>query len=262
MPPKLRDMQQAFGDAIFADDVRLAEHVVDHGLAAADRLRIYRNTAFSVLTDALRLVYPVVSRIVGSEFFDGAAAIFIRRFPPKDAYLGDYGAGLAGFLAGFEPAASIPYLADVARFEWALNVAANAADAAVLNPAALNAVDTRDHPAVRFIPHGSLSLLRLEYPADTIADAVMAQDDAAMAAVDLSSGPIWLVVHRGIGGVKAERLTEREWRLTESLCSGWPLAIAAADCDRVDTASLLGVHLAKGRFAKFVVSHDRLESPK
>ncbi len=259
MKPKLRDVQQAFGDAIYADDARLAEHVIDDGIAAADRLRIYRNTAFSVLTDALRLVYPAVSRLVGVEFFDGAAAFFIRRYPPRDAYLGNYGAEFANFLADFKPAESVPYLADVARFEWALNIAANALDATAINVATLNAIPPAEHNALRFTPHQSLTLLHLQYPADSIADAVMAGDNAAMAAIDLSSGPVWLIAHRGFGGVEAQRLSEGEWRLTESLCAGKPLATAITGCDDVDVGSLLGTHLAKGRFANFFVSRDQLE---
>lgn len=262
MQPKLRDVQRAFGDAIFADDARLAEHVIDNGIAAADRLRIYRNTAFSVLTDALRLVYPAVSRLVGMDFFDGAAALFIRRHPPRDAYLGNYGAEFAKFLAGFKPAESVPYLADVARFEWALNIAANTLDAAAIDVAALGAIEPAEHGALRFTPHRSLTLLYLQYPADSIADAVMAGDDAAMAAIDLSSGPVRLVVHRGLGGVEAQRLSEGEWRLTESLCAGKSLATAIAGCDGVDAGSLLGAHLVNGRFADFFVSPDQLEPSK
>lgn len=256
MQPKLRDLQRAFGDAIYADDTRLAEHVIDDGIAAADRLRIYRNTAFSVLTDALRLVYPAVSRLVGMDFFDGAAAFFIRKYPPKDAYLGNYGGEFAKFLAGFKPASGVPYLADVARFEWALNIAANALDAAAVHPTALAAVDSANHGAVRFVPHASLSLLKLQYPVDAIADAVMARDDQAMAAIDLDSGPVWLSVHRGIDGVEAKRLSEAEWRCTEQLCAGRTLGEAISAYPQVDVAKLLADHLLRGRFSRFSISRD------
>lgn len=260
MPPKLHEIQQAFGAAIYADDARVAELMIDDGIAAADRLRIYRNTAFSVLTDALRLVYPAVDRLVGAEFFDGAAAFFIRRRPPRDAYLGNYGAGFPDFLAGFPPATGVAYLPDVARFEWALNVAANAPDAPPVDPAALSALDPVHHGAVRFTPHSSLSLLHLKYPADSIADAVIARDDAAMAAIDLDSGPIWLVTHRGPDGVEARRMSEGEWRFAERLCTNWMLADVIVAFDDVDAGSLLADHLARGRFAGFSISHEQPET--
>jgi hypothetical protein len=234
--------------------------MIGNGIAAAERLRIYRNTAFSVLTDALRLVYPAVDRLVGAEFFDGAAAVFIRRHPPRDAYLGNYGAEFADFLAGFQPAAGVAYLPDVARFEWALSVAANAPDVPPVNPAALSALDPVHHGAVRFTPHGSVSLLQLRYPADSITDAVMARDDAAMAAIELGSGPIWLVVHRGPDGVEARRLSEGEWRFTEQLCANWMLAAAITAFDDVDVKPLLADHLARGRFAGFSISRKQPEA--
>jgi hypothetical protein len=258
MVPKLHDIQQAFGDSIYADDARLAEHVIDDGIAAADRLRIYRNTAFSVLTDALRLVYPAVSRLVGVEFFDGAAAFFIRRHPPREAYLGNYGREFVTFLSGFGPAASVPYLADVARFEWALNVAANSLDAATVEPATLASLDPADHAAIHFEPHTSVRLLKLTYPADRIADAVMARDDGAMAAIDLDSGPIWLIVHRGVDGVEATRFTELEWQFTEQLLMGRPLGAASAAFPSVDAGTLLANHLLRGRLCRFSVSRPLL----
>ncbi len=256
MQPKLRDVQRAFGDAIYADDTRLAEHVIDDGIAAADRLRIYRNTAFSVLTDALRLVYPAVSRLVGMEFFDGAAVFFIRRYPPREAYLGNYGSEFAKFLTGFKPASSVPYLADVARFEWALNIAANALDAVAIDPSPLAAIGPASHSAVCFVPHPSLSLLNLQFPADVIADAVMARDDRAMAAIDLDSGPVWLSVHRGFDGVEAKRLSETEWHFTELLCADRTLGEAISAYPHVDAAKLLADHLLRGRFSRFSLAHD------
>jgi len=256
MPPKLLEVQRAFGDAIFRDEARLADHIADNGIAAADRLRIYRNTAFSVLTDALRLVYPSVSRIVGTEFFDGAAAFFIRRHPPTDAYLGNYGGEFAKFLSGFKPASGVRYLADVARFEWALNVAANALDAAAVDPTALASLPPSAHDAVRFVPHSSVSLLELKYPADRIADAVMARDDTAMAAIDLDSGPVWLVVHRGVDGVEARRFGETEWQFMARLCAGAPLGAVTAAYPQVKAGPLLADHLLRGRFCRFSVSRE------
>src|SRR5438874_602171 len=70
-----------------------------------DRLDIYRNTIISGLTKALRLSCPVVERLVGAEFFDGAAQIFIQQHLPRAAYLDQYGEEFADFLRHFPPAA-------------------------------------------------------------------------------------------------------------------------------------------------------------
>lgn len=208
--PTLREIQHAFGAAVFGEDERIVGHVIDDGIAAAARVRVYRNTVISVLTDALRLSYPAVDRLVGDEFFDAAAAAFIRQQPPTSAYLTEFGGGFADFLESFAPAQALAYLPDVARFEWALNVAANAPDMPALDPARLAAIDPDAHGSVRFAPHPSLSLLRLDHPAHMIADAVIAHDEAALAAIDVSAGPVWLTIHRGHDGIEAHQLTESE----------------------------------------------------
>src|SRR5437870_13923798 len=121
--PALLELQRAFAASMLhEDDDTVCGAVVDDGFAAAERLRIYRNTCRSTLIEALRITYPAVDRLVGHAFFDMAAARFIRADPCRSGYLNEYGAGLADFLAALEPARGLPYLADVARFEWALGV--------------------------------------------------------------------------------------------------------------------------------------------
>lgn len=95
---------------------------------AEARLQIYRNHYTITLTDALAATYPVVHRLVGEGFFNQAARRFVRMAPPASPCLFDYGAGFGDFLATLREAAALPYLADVARFEWALNLAYQAED--------------------------------------------------------------------------------------------------------------------------------------
>src|SRR5262249_46856368 len=76
-------------------------------LVPADRLTIYRNTSRSALTNALRLNFPAVQRLVGEDFFTAAADTFITREPPQTARLDLYGQGFPEFLQSFEPAAAL-----------------------------------------------------------------------------------------------------------------------------------------------------------
>src|SRR6266852_4320296 len=135
--PALGEIQRAFGASLlFGDDSQLAVHVVEDGFTAAERLRIYRNSSRTVITEALRLTYPAVDRLVGRDFFDTAAEQFIVEYPPSSGYLNEYGREFADFLAALPSASPLRYLPDVARFEWALSGAANADDAPILDLAA------------------------------------------------------------------------------------------------------------------------------
>src|SRR5438309_1374170 len=73
--PALLELQRAFAASMLhEEDDAVCGAVVDDGFAAAERLRIYRNTCRSTLIEALRMTYPAVERLVGRDFFDMAAA--------------------------------------------------------------------------------------------------------------------------------------------------------------------------------------------
>ncbi len=250
--PALRELQDAvYRSLVAGDDDAAAAYVRSEGLPPAARLSIYRNTFHGTLTNALRLSCPAVHRLVGSEFFAPAAQQFIEHAPPRSAYLDDYGGAFPDFLAQLPAAASVVYLADVARLEWAVNRALHAPDVTPLDAAALLGVAHDDHDRVRFVPHPSVGLVRASYPADTIWRAVLAQDDLALGAIDLADAPVWLLVQRLATGIDVKRLSEPAWRFTEALCERRSLNEAVDVASGIDVSTLLGEHLAAGRFIAF-----------
>ena len=250
--PALLELQHAVYRSLMAcDDGDAATHICADGLGAADRLGIYRNTLYATLTNALRLSYPAVHRLVGGDFFEDAAQKFVRAEPPQGAYLDEYGAGFADFLARSPAAESVAYLPDVARLEWAVSGALHAPDAAPLDIAVLSAVEEGNRDRVRFVPHPSLGLVRASYPADTIWRAVLEQDEAMLGAIDLSDAPIWLLIERLPTGIDVRRLSEPAWRFASALYAGQPLNEAVDLACGVDVAALLAEHLAAGRFIAF-----------
>ncbi len=83
------------------------------------RFAVYRNNVMMSLIDALADTYPVVQRLVGEDFFRAMARVFAQAKPPRSAVMAYYGRDFAAFIDAFPPAASVPYLADVARLEMA-----------------------------------------------------------------------------------------------------------------------------------------------
>jgi hypothetical protein len=140
-------------------------------VAAADigeRFAVYRNNVVSGLSRALAAGFPATVAIVGDEFFAAMAAVYVRRSPPVSPVLLDYGASLPDFIDSFEPAAGLPYLADVARLELAYTRAFHAADALSLPPQALAGIAPDRLGDVRLALHPALRLLRTAHPAATI----------------------------------------------------------------------------------------------
>src|SRR6266542_3456863 len=98
MPLALRDLQAAF-----------AAHLLgaDSGDLAAE---------------ALATTFPTVQALVGEDFFRMLARAFVGQSPPNQPVLAEYGAGFPAFIAGHDAARDLPYLADIARLDWALNL--------------------------------------------------------------------------------------------------------------------------------------------
>lgn len=253
--PTLLDLQNALRKSLVDRDdgeavMLLAPHV------PPDRLDIYRNTFVTGVTKVLRLSYPAVHRLVGDDFLAAAADIFIARNPPRAAYLDDYGSEFPEFLEQFPPAATLAYLADVARLEWAVTQAIHAPDHEALALTHLAALAPQDQGRVCFAPHPSIGLLRLSYPVDLIWRAVLDRDDAALAALDLHQAPVHLLVQRLSTGVEVIRLEESEWRFAAVLCAGQPLQAALEEATGVDATALLASHLAAERFVGFTLARQ------
>ena len=107
---------------------------------------------------------------------------------------------------------------------------------------------------VTFVPHPSVRLLRLDYPARMIWQAVLVEDDAAVSTINLSSGPEWLLVERGASGVEVTALGEGEWRFGSALCAGESFAAAIDTARDGDIPLFLARHIAAGRIIGFRVS--------
>jgi hypothetical protein len=253
--PSLRDVQHAMRRSLLQDaNGNAAAHIVGAGLAPRQRLNVYRNTILGALANALRLSFPAVQRLVGADFFEGAAQIFAREQPPRCADLNAYGAEFPDFLQRFEPAATLAYLADVARLEWAVNRALHAPDVRALDALALTAVAPSDHDRVCFVAHPSISMLRSKFPVDAIWRAVLQQDETAMAAIDLGTGPVCLTVQRLADEVEVERLDEGAWRFASALLGGQTLGAALEAAPDVEGSSLLAQHLLAGHCVAFHVA--------
>jgi hypothetical protein len=261
--PRLLEIERALSHALVeGDDALAARYILADGLASAARLAIHRNNFLVTVTKALRLSFPAVDRLVGTAFFDSAARTFIAEHPPRSAWLDEYGARFPEFLANFAPAASLAYLPGVARLEWAVSRALHAADADPLDLARLAAIDLRQHGRIAFAPHPSVGLVRAEHPVDAIWRSVLAADDAAMAAIDLGAGPVWLIVQRFDTGLDVRRLGgDAEWCFTAALCTGRPLQEAIDAAPEADAAVVLADHLAAGLFVDFALTDREPEVP-
>jgi hypothetical protein len=237
----LRELQDEVRRALLdGASERAAALVAADGLAGEARLAVYRHHVFTSLTAALASTFPVVCRLVDRRFFAYAADAFVRAHPPRGPCLFEYGAELADFLADFPASRPLEYLPDVARLEWAMNVAAHADDVATLPPAALASLDPGRVGALRFGFAPWVTLLRSPWPIAAIwrANQAEAGDEPT---VDLAAGGVCLQIRRDGDAVAFDALTEGGYTLRRALLDGHPLGAA------VEAARAVGpeFHLAE-----------------
>ena len=245
--PTLLELQQQLRRGVLAGDTTaLAAVIRGDGLDPAARLRIYRNHAFATLGAVLEGTFPVVCRLVDKRFFAYAAHEYLREHPPHSRCLVEYGADFADFLAGFEPCKPLPYLADVARFGWALRTAAVMRERWPLAANALAAVPPERAASLKISLQPSVAYFASAWPVDAI---WLANQQKDVPEVDVTAGGATIEIRAG-ERVCWERLAPGTYAFRRALAAGLPLsesATAAATAEPgFDLAAALDRLFAEG----------------
>jgi len=142
------------GDAAIADAVNGTPAV-----PAATRLAVYSNAYRIRLADALAANMPRLKELLGDEEFGTIAAAYIDAHPSRFASIRWFGDRLAQELEQSQP--SQPWLADLARWEWALAASFDASDAEAVGVECLATVAPGDWAELRLQFHPSVQYLEL-----------------------------------------------------------------------------------------------------
>lgn len=211
------------------------------------RFAVYRNNVIVGLIDALTDCYPVVQALVSEEFFRAMAAEFVRRSPPRSPVLAWYGDGFADHIAGFPPAASLPYLSDVARLEWLRVEAWHAADALPLATETLATMlaDAEHLPETRFALHPALRVMNSAHPVVSLWAAHQADDPAAaLGTVDMDNCEAALLTRPDLD-VDIVRIEPGAATFVNRLLSGETFGEAAV-AENFDLPATLGLLIRSG----------------
>ncbi len=250
--PSLSELQTGMVAAILGGDDSAAAHVRGAGLPPARRLAVYRNAVRVRLKDALADVYPVLRRLVGDDCFDGIANEYLRRHPPREGWLQCFGEHMGALCADLPVLSGLSYLPDVARLEWARQLAWHSPAVAPLGLEVFAAVPPTEQAAVCLDLLPGSTLLPSAYPVARIFE-VNQPDYTGDDTVDLSHGSQTLLVIRRDTTVCVERLTPAEAALLTLLAEGETLgqALQAAVSAENSCAAgeLLARHVATGTFA-------------
>lgn len=259
----LAERQHGFAEAILNPDLPVPPGLADpHGSACADRFAVHRNNVATGLVEALRSGFPVVDRLVGHEFFSAMAREHAFQCPPSSPVLLAYGDGFPDFIAGFEPAADLPYLADVARLEWLWLEAYHAAEAEPLTIAGLARIPADRLPGLLLTLHPATRFSGFAHPASTVWR--LHQHGGVPGSIELGDAAEHVLIVRPEADVGAIPISPGILRFLGAVRGGESIAgavaVALEEEARLDIGAMLRLLFEAGAFAGFAHS-DRTAEP-
>jgi hypothetical protein len=233
---RLPELQLRFVAALFGGSRdSLTPWVVDDGIDSEARIGIYRNNVRAGFAKTLALEFPVIERLVGSDYWRQLAREFQAAHPSRSGNLHHIGAPFAAFLRRRFGATPYAYLADVAELEWAYQEALVAADAPPLDVSPLQSLAPEQYPQLVFTLHPACRLIRTEYPVISIWRANQ-PDVLVPETIDLRSAADLILVRRAAAGIDFIALPAGQFAFLQALSRSAPLGEAIDAALAVDAA--------------------------
>jgi hypothetical protein len=187
------ELQRRFQRAVLAGDPAPGLFVAE-AAGAGGGFGIYLAAYRSRLTAALRENFTVLQRALGDQAFADLARDYIATHPSHFRSIRFFGDELTAFLDASPGRLPHPALADVARMDWAIRGAFDAADAPPLTLSDLAALPPEAWAEQRFRLLPSLRLVELKWNVEPIWRAL--NDDAEAQTAAPEASPHVLLVWR------------------------------------------------------------------
>ncbi len=164
--PGLHELQALFWRALGGSaDATLAAAVVSTpSLGSAARLAIYAGMYAGRLHDILADDFERTAVALGAEPFAETVRAYLAAHPSEHPSVRHLGRHFATFLGATPPAGAPPWLADLARLEWARVEAFDAPDATPIALDRLRSVPEAEWPGLVLVPIPALAVLESAWP--------------------------------------------------------------------------------------------------
>jgi hypothetical protein len=186
------------------------------------RWAIYSSGYVARLVEGLENDYPAVRRILGEGPFGSLTARYVRRHAPRSFDIGRAGDRLAAFLEEDPLRVELPFLPDLARYEWSLAEAFVAADSVPLAWSDIAALGPEAVADATFRLRPGTTLIRSSWPLLALWGAQdLADEDVS---IPLERSPSTVLVHRDGLEVRRHLVGEADARFLEAASRGLRLS--------------------------------------
>jgi len=235
---ELASLQSLFqGHVVSGDDAAVPAFVGDSAASAEERLGVYYDAYRLRLLEVLRDDFPGLCGLMSADEFDALGLRYLDKHPSQHPNVRQFGRHLAGFFATDSNTARQPYLAEMARFEWARGLAFDAANADVHTLDEFGALPADDWPALTLRFHPSLQRSRFDWNIGPMWRAINAEE-AVPQPVRLEQPEPWTVWRRDIT-VYWRSLDEIEAGAMDLFAAGQDFAgVCAGLCEWLDAETV------------------------
>jgi hypothetical protein len=183
-----------------ADATRLANEVAggNEHLSPIDQVDIYREQFWLRHLDVLRDDFASIEHaLADDDAWARLAREYLRACPSVSCSLRDLGERMVDFLESTPPWSDDPFLADLARVEWAFVEAFDGPDAPPFDPGSIVGVPEDSWPGARILLHPALQRLTLGSAAHDYRIHVRKAKETGEALARPEPQPVHVVVYRG-----------------------------------------------------------------
>ena len=211
-------------------------------LSPVEQVDIYREQFWLRHVDVLREDFASIEHALGDDAFDRLAREYLTACPSASFTLRDLGEHMPRFLASRAPWSDDPFLAELAKVEWAFVEAFDAKDAPPFDPATIAGRSEDEWPRARIVLHPALQRLSLAWPAHDYRIAARKDEDPTRP----SPRACHVVVYRGPELLHCLEIDGDAAAMLEELARGVPLGEA---CERAATTSGTELGAFEGKLA-------------
>jgi hypothetical protein len=226
-------VQGDFQDYLLRGSPAVEAHVIGSArVPVATRLGVYSGAYRARLAEALQANFPALAKLLEDADFATLASRYVDAHDSAFFSIRYYGHELPQFLSQHPDYTDAPLLAELARWEWTMTDAFDAADATPLSHAALARFSPREWPQLRFSWHPSAARLGLVWNVPQLWQALTQDTERPAAALNREPKP-WLLWRQGLT-TYFRSLPATEARALDAARDGWPFGeLCALLCDEL-----------------------------
>lgn len=198
-------------------------------LEPAERVGIYHDMYVLRMEEALESDYPGLSHFLGPRRWRKLVRAYVEAHPSRSYTLNVLGRALPEYVSTAPGLSHAGFCRDLARLEWAVTEAFDAAETPILTEADITAVPPEAWEQARLVPTAAFRLLALDYNAGSYLDSL---GDESHDHPRPRRHPEWVAVCRRDYAVYRVPLKRSAHRLLSALAEGRPVEEAVGECLR------------------------------